>query len=151
MRIALAHLDPVIGDIDGNVAGLLAALAEARADGADILLCPELAVCGYPPRDLLLRDGFVEACEQAVQRIAAETGACCTIVGAPRRLEHGGYANSAFVCRDGVVQAVADKQLLPGYDVFDEDRYFKPGLRACECRLDGVHIGVLLCEDAWQA
>lgn len=150
MRIALAHLDPVVGDIDGNVAGLLTALAEARADGADILLCAELAVCGYPPRDLLLRDGFVEACERAVQRIAAETGDCCAIIGSPRRLEHGGFANSAFVCRDGVVQAVADKQLLPGYDVFDEDRYFRPGQRACECRLDGVHIGVLLCEDAWQ-
>ena len=72
-------------------------------------------------------------------------------MGAPRRLEHGGLANSAFICRDGVVQAVADKQLLPGYDVFDEDRYFRPGQRACECRLDGVHLGVLLCEDAWQA
>ncbi|MEE2719252.1 MAG: NAD+ synthase [Planctomycetota bacterium] len=151
MRIALAHLDPVIGDIDGNVDALLEALARARAEGADILLAPELAVCGYPPRDLLLREGFVEACERAVLRIAAETGDCCAIVGSPRRLEHGGVANSAFVCRDGVVQAVADKQLLPGYDVFDEDRYFRPGQRACECRLDGVHLGVLLCEDAWQA
>ena len=151
VRIALAHLDPIIGDLDANVDGILVAVAEAHAAGADILLCPELAVCGYPPRDLLLRDGFVEACERAVHRIAIESVDCCTIVGAPRRLETGGLANSAFVCRDGGVQAVADKQLLPGYDVFDEDRYFRPGQRACECRLDGMHIGVLLCEDAWQA
>ncbi|MDG2201008.1 MAG: NAD+ synthase [Phycisphaerales bacterium] len=151
MRIALAQLDPIIGDLDGNVDAILAAVAEAHAAGADVLLCPELAVCGYPPRDLLLRKGFVEACERAVHRIALESGGCCTIVGAPRRLETGGLANSAFVCRDGAVQAVADKQLLPGYDVFDEDRYFRPGQRVCECRLDGVHLGVLLCEDAWQA
>ena len=151
MRIALAQLDPVIGDLDANVDAILAAVAEAHAASADVLLCAELAVCGYPPRDLLLREGFVEACERAVHRIAIESGDCCTIVGAPRRLESGGLANSAFVCRDGAVQAVADKQLLPGYDVFDEDRYFRPGQRACECRLDGVHLGVLLCEDAWQA
>ena len=151
MRIAMAQLDPVIGDIPANRDAVRAAMEAARNGGADVLLCPELVLCGYPPRDLLLRAGFVEACEQAVATIAAESGECCVIVGAPRRLEHGGLANSAFVCHDGAIQAVADKQLLPGYDVFDEDRYFKPGQRACECRLDGIHMGVLLCEDAWQA
>lgn len=151
MRIALAQLDPVIGDIPANRDAVLAAMAAARDAGADVLLCPELVLCGYPPRDLLLRAGFVEACQQAVSEIAAASGSCCVIVGAPRRLEQGGLANSAFICHEGSIQAVADKQLLPGYDVFDEDRYFKPGQRACECRLDGVHIGVLLCEDAWQA
>jgi NAD+ synthase (glutamine-hydrolysing) len=151
MRIALAQLDPVIGDIPANRDAVRSAMEQARAAGADVLLCPELVLCGYPPRDLLLRAGFVEACEQAVAELAAESGECCVIIGAPRRLEHGGLANSAFVCHGGSIQAVADKQLLPGYDVFDEDRYFRPGQRACECRLDGVHLGVLLCEDAWQA
>lgn len=151
MKIAMAQLDPIVGDIHGNTVAVLEAMRLAQEASANVLLCPELAICGYPPRDLLLRSGFVEACEQAVGRIAAESGACCIIVGAPRRMEHGGLANSAFVCHDGKIQAVADKQLLPGYDVFDEDRYFRPGQRACECRLDGRHIGVLLCEDAWQA
>ncbi|MCH2148061.1 MAG: NAD+ synthase [Phycisphaerales bacterium] len=151
MKIALAQLDPIIGDIDANRDAVLKAMRLAREGGADVLLCPELAICGYPPRDLLLRAGFVEACEEAVGQIAAQSEECCIIVGAPRRMEHGGLANSAFVCHEGKIQAVADKQLLPGYDVFDEDRYFRPGQRACECRLDGRHIGVLLCEDAWQA
>ena len=151
MKIALAHIDPIIGDINANRDQVFDALEDARGQDARILLCPELVICGYPPRDLLLRSGFVEACERAVESIAEQTGDCCVIVGSPRRLDSGGFANSAFVCHGGSIQAIADKQLLPGYDVFDEDRYFKPGLRVCECRLDGVHIGVLLCEDAWQA
>lgn len=151
VKIALAHIDPTIGDINANRDQVLDALEDARRQDAHILLCPELVICGYPPRDLLLRSGFVEACERAVESIAEQAGDCCVIVGSPRRLDSGGFANSAFVCHGGSIQAIADKQLLPGYDVFDEDRYFKPGLRACECRLDGVHIGVLLCEDAWQA
>jgi NAD+ synthase (glutamine-hydrolysing) len=153
MRIALAQLNPTVGDVAGNLALVLEAIKQARRDGAQVLLTSELAVIGYPPRDLLLRQGVVEACERAVLRIAEAAGEMWVIVGHPRRCPDctRPLRNSASICRDGRVQAVCDKQLLPGYDVFDEDRYFEPGGRSLVTDIAGHRVGIVICEDLWRA
>jgi len=153
MHIALAQLNPIVGDLAGNTSMILRAMAQARQDGASVLVCSELAVLGYPPRDLLLREGVVEACEAAVQQIAEQSGDLTVLVGHPRSNPSGvrGVYNSVSVCYRGEVIAVADKRLLPGYDVFDEDRYFDPGLTPCTFTFDGKLSGVLICEDLWRA
>lgn len=153
MRIALAQLNPTIGDIPGNVALVRDAIDQARRDEADVLVCGELGILGYPPRDLLFRDGVVEACEEAVREIAEYAGDLTVLVGHPRRCEHGvrELRNSVSIVQSGQVLAVCDKRLLPGYDVFDEDRYFDPGDEPCVFEVHGRRIGVLICEDLWQA
>src|SRR5438477_3611936 len=153
MRITLAQLNPIIGDVAGNAALVFQAIDQARREHAEILLTSELVLIGYPPRDLLQRQGIVEACEAAVQRIAEYAGDLTVIVGHPRRCAGGvrPWRNSVSVCRDGRVIAVADKQLLPGYDVFDEDRYFDPGDRSLVIDLHGHRCGIVICEDLWRA
>lgn len=153
MRITLAQLNPTVGDIAGNTTLLLDAAAQGRADRAGLVVGPELSIIGYPPRDLLWREGVVAACEEAVREIATRARGTAVIVGHPRRAPDGlrGLRNSASVCRGGEIVAVHDKRLLPGYDVFDEDRYFDVGDRACTVTIDGVKIGVLTCEDLWRA
>ncbi len=153
MRIALAQLDPTVGDVGGNTRLVLASIDRARQAGADLLVCSELVLIGYPPRDLLLREGVVEACEQAVREIARHTREMVVIVGHPRRAGGGvrPLRNSASVCRDGEIIAVHDKQLLPGYDVFDEDRYFDCGNQPVTVEVAGSRVGVLICEDLWRA
>lgn len=152
MRIALAQLNPIVGDIAGNTAQILRAMQQAQAQGADALVTGEMAVIGYPPRDLLFREGVVEECEAAVQEIARHADELTVFVGHPRRQPGGlrGMCNSVSVCRGGEVIAVYDKQLLPGYDVFDEDRYFDPGGDACVVEVNGKRVGVLICEDLWE-
>ena len=132
---------------------MLASIDRAREAGADLLVCSELVLIGYPPRDLLLREGVVEACEQAVREIARHTREMVVIVGHPRRAGGGvrPLRNSASVCRDGEIIAVHDKQLLPGYDVFDEDRYFDCGNQPVTVEVAGSRVGVLICEDLWRA
>lgn len=153
MRIALAQLNPTIGDIASNTALILDAIDQARRDGADALITGEMAVIGYPPRDLLFREGVVGACEAAVREIAEHAGELTVLVGHPRLCNGGvrGMRNSVSVCRDGQVLAVCDKRLLPGYDVFDEDRYFDPGDSPCLVEVNGARFGVLTCEDLWRA
>ncbi|MHC4948419.1 MAG: NAD+ synthase [Planctomycetota bacterium] len=153
MRLTLAQLDPTVGDVAGNTALVLEAIERARADGADVLVTSELALLGYPPRDLLLRDGVVETCEAAVQRIAEAAGDLVVVVGHPRRAAAGERPchNSVSVCRASRIEAVYDKQLLPGYDVFDEDRYFEPGAATCVVEIAGRRVGVVVCEDLWEA
>ncbi|MHC4447590.1 MAG: NAD+ synthase, partial [Planctomycetota bacterium] len=153
MRIALAQLDPTVGDVAGNTEMVLASIDRARGAGADLLVCTELVLIGYPPLDLLLREGVVEACEQAVREIARHTREMVVIVGHPRRAGGGvrPLRNSASVCRDGEIVAVHDKRLLPGYDVFDEDRYFDCGNQPVTVEVAGSRVGVLICEDLWRA
>ena len=153
MRIALAQLNPIVGDVAGNLALVLQAIAQARKDGAQALVTSELALIGYPPRDLLLREGVVEACERAVQQIAGEAGDMWVVVGHPRRCAGGTrpLRNSVSVCHAGRVAALCDKQLLPGYDVFDEDRYFEPGATSLVTAIAGVRCGIVICEDLWRA
>jgi NAD+ synthetase len=153
VRIALAQLDPTVGDVEGNARLVEDAIADARRERADLLVTPELVLIGYPPRDLLHRKGVVEACERAVERIAAAAGEMIVVVGHPHRAEAGlrGLRNRASICRGGNVVATHDKQLLPGYDVFDEDRYFDPGRPSRPIDVAGRRVGVLICEDLWRA
>ncbi len=153
MRIALAQLNPVVGDVAGNLRLILDAISLARSERAQVLVTSELALIGYPPRDLLLRQGVVEACEQSVEAIAQAAGEMCVIVGHPRRCEHGTrrLRNSVSLCQNGSVRACYDKRLLPGYDVFDEDRYFEPGDRPLVLEIAGMRCGIVVCEDLWRA
>lgn len=153
MRIALAQLNPVVGDVAGNLAMVLDAMDQARGQGAAVLVTSELVLIGYPPRDLLLREGVVPACERAVEHIAAAAGDLTVLVGYPRCVEGRCHAiaNSVAICRAGAIEAVYDKRLLPGYDVFDEDRYFEPGHSPLVFETAGTRLGVLVCEDIWRA
>jgi NAD+ synthase (glutamine-hydrolysing) len=148
MRIALAQMNTVVGDLDGNAARILERLAEAREAGADLVLFPELAVTGYPPEDLLLRPGFLRASEESLQRIAAETTGIAALVGTPH-LDRDLF-NACAVCADGEVKAVYRKQFLPNYGVFDEDRYFQPGRELLLLRRGETIVGPTICEDIWQ-
>src|SRR5690349_12175421 len=121
----MAQINATVGDLAGNVARIAEFAERARAAGADLLVTPELAVCGYPPEDLLLRDDFLSACEQAVADLAARAQGVTVVVGHPRAAEGKRY-NSASVIRDGQVIGVYDKHRLPNYTVFDEERYFEP-------------------------
>jgi len=156
MRIALAQLNPIIGDVSGNLRLVKDAIDHARQRGANLVLFSEMVVLGYPPRDLLLRKGVVEACEYAVQDAATYAAETAIVIGHPRRRlssEAGTrpLANSLSVCHRGRVIKVYDKRLLPGYDVFDEDRYFEPGRDIGVVELFSKRIGLLICEDLWRA
>jgi NAD+ synthase (glutamine-hydrolysing) len=148
VRIGLAQIDTFVGDIAGNQRKILAALAAARAQKADLVLFPELAVTGYPPEDLLLRPSFLRAAERSLARIAREVRGTVALIGAPRFDED--LYNSCAVCAEREVKAFYRKRFLPNYGVFDEDRYFASGRELLLLELDGVRIGVTVCEDMWQ-
>src|SRR5688572_66693 len=148
MRIALAQLNVVVGDLDGNVERIAAAIAEAKRSSADLVVLPELAVTGYPPEDLLLRPGFIRAAREAVDEVARGCDGIVALVGAPAFDRD--LANAAFVCAGGGVQGVYRKQFLPNYGVFDEHRYFAPGRELVLLRFGDVVVGPTICEDVWQ-
>ncbi|HKB94233.1 MAG TPA: NAD+ synthase [Gaiellaceae bacterium] len=148
MRLALAQIDPVVGDLDGNRALILGRLEEARSAGVDLAVFPELAVTGYPPEDLLLRPGFVRAARESLDAIAAATYGITALVGVP--LFEGDLFNACAVCADGAVQAVYRKRFLPNYGVFDEDRYFASGRELVVLEIAGAKVGITICEDMWQ-
>jgi len=125
MRIALAQINPIVGDLAGNRAMILAGLEEAKSRSADLVLFPELAVTGYPPEDLLLRPGFVRAAEDSLEEIARSARGIVAVVGTPH-FDRDLY-NAAAVCAGGEVKAFVQKRFLPNYGVFDEFRYFAPG------------------------
>jgi NAD+ synthase/NAD+ synthase (glutamine-hydrolysing) len=155
MRVALAQIDTTAGDVPGNRARILAAWETARSEGADLVVLPELAVVGYPPRDLLLREGVVRATLEATQRLAQETAAGpALIVGTlgrnPAPLGPA-LVNAAALLRGGRVETLYAKRLLPTYDVFDERRYFAPGHAAVRVEVEGRRVGLLVCEDLWTA
>jgi NAD+ synthase (glutamine-hydrolysing) len=149
MRIALAQIDTVVGDLDGNRERILARLAEARDEHrADLVLFPELAVTGYPPEDLLLRPGFLRAARASLEAIAAETRGIAALVGTPH-LDRDLF-NACAVLADGEVKAVYRKRFLPNYGVFDEDRYFQAGRDLLLLRFGETLVGPTVCEDIWQ-
>jgi NAD+ synthase (glutamine-hydrolysing) len=148
MRLALAQIDTVVGDLDGNRERILARLSEAREAGADVVLFPELAVTSYPPEDLLLRPGFVRAAARSLEQIAEQTTGLVALVGAPHF--DGDLYNACAVCVDGEVKAMYRKRFLPNYGVFDEERYFASGRDLVLIRLGEALIGVTICEDMWQ-
>src|SRR5579884_377009 len=148
MRLALAQINPVVGDLQGNRDLILARMEEARAAGADLLLLPELAVTGYPPEDLLLRPGFVRAAGACLESIAREARDIVAFVGVP--LFDGDLYNACALCADGEVRGVYRKRFLPNYGVFDEDRYFAAGRDLVIVEAGGARVGVTICEDMWQ-
>ncbi|PKQ37271.1 MAG: NAD+ synthase [Actinobacteria bacterium HGW-Actinobacteria-1] len=147
MRIALAQIDSTVGDIDGNLALCLNAADQAAAAHADILLLPELALLGYPPEDLLAKPHFMERSMEAAETFARLTP-CPALVGFAFRDSKGTF-NAAAFCRGGVIERLYRKQLLPNYGVFDEERYFEPGLEDVVVEIVGVWCGITVCEDAW--
>jgi NAD+ synthase (glutamine-hydrolysing) len=148
MRLALAQMNTVVGDLDGNRARIVERLDEARKAGAELVLFPELAVTGYPPEDLLLRPGFLRAAAESLEVIADETKGIAALVGTPH-LDRDLF-NACAVCVDGEVKAIYHKQFLPNYGVFDEDRYFQAGRDLVLLRCGETLIGPTICEDIWQ-
>ena len=175
MKIAIAQLNPTIGDLTGNAQRILEAAHKAASEGARLLLTPELSLCGYPPRDLLMHPGFVAEMATTLEQLAKDlpvglSALVGTVVANPNQ-HHGGKPlfNSTALLDGGTVQQIFHKRLLPTYDVFDEDRYFEPG----ECpnhfflgdegggmgdemaasspisHSSSLHIGATLCEDLW--
>ncbi|MEW6583451.1 MAG: NAD+ synthase [Actinomycetota bacterium] len=147
MRIALAQLNTVVGDIPGNADRVADALARGAEAGADLVLVPELAITGYPPEDLVLRPDFARASREAVDRVAAGVRRGAAIVGFVEW--DGDCHNAAAVVADGRVQAVYRKRFLPNYGVFDEARYFAAGRRPMVLDILGVRVGIAICEDIW--
>jgi NAD+ synthase (glutamine-hydrolysing) len=154
-RITVAQLNPVVGDIWGNLARIRETLAHTRPERPDLVVFPELFLVGYPPRDLLERRWFIRRVQEAVASVAtltAEFPGTGVLFGAPLPTERAngkGLMNAAVLARDGRVVAVRPKALLPTYDVFDESRYFDPAERIEAVSLGGARLGVHVCEDAW--
>lgn len=153
LRIAMAQFDFPVGAVAQNAERITAMIEEARDEfGADVVLFPELALCGYPPEDLLLRPGFLHDCEQALQRIARATKGIVAVVGWPQAAGSVVY-NAASVLRDGRIELTYRKRELPNYAVFDERRYFDvdPDGEDCVFEVNSVQVGLLVCEDLWFA
>lgn len=156
MKIAIAQINPTIGDLPGNAQKILEIAQKAAAEGARLLLTPELSLCGYPPRDLLLNPSFLQAMDIGLQQLARNLPpALAVLVGTVEEnlTAHntGGKSlfNSIALLERGKVKQVFHKRLLPTYDVFDEHRYFEAGSEANYFTLDNVHVGVTICEDLW--
>ena len=152
MKIALAQINTTVGDFAGNEAKILRAYQKGVVAGAEVVVFPELATCGYPPRDLLLKPSFVEANLDLLTRLAKATGTTAMLVGyvGKNAIRPGRETtNSAALLQNGRIMASRTKMLLPTYDVFDEDRYFEPATENRPCDLNGRKIGVTICEDAW--
>lgn len=155
MKIALAQLNLMVGDLAGNAAAIIAAAQQASDRGARLLITPELALCGYPPRDLLERPGFLNAMQQQLRQLAKELPPNIAVlvgVAVNNLLDiEGGKSlfNSAVLIDHCELKQIFTKRLLPTYDVFDEGRYFEPGKKAEWFILDGCKIGVTICEDIW--
>src|ERR671932_1044720 len=148
MRLALAQINTVVGDLDGNTQKILRYLDEAKSAGADLVLFPELAVTGYPPEDLLLRPGFIRAARASLDELARSARGIVALVGFPH-FDRDLY-NACAVCADAEVKAIYRKRFLPNYGVFDEDRYFAPARDLLLLEHGETLVGPTICEDLWQ-
>ena len=153
MRLALAQIDPTVGDIDGNSAKIAEWLARASDAGADLAIFPELCVPGYPAEDLYLKRHFIDANRQAVEELAGQVEDMVALVGFAEPVAGGGdfrhAHNSLAVLSDGGIRAVYRKSRLPNYSVFDEQRYFVPGEEPMVTDVTGTRVGLTICEDVW--
>ncbi|MFG6097899.1 NAD+ synthase [Leptothoe sp. ISB3NOV94-8A] len=160
MKFAIAQLDPTVGDLTGNAQQILAAAQNAAEQGAHLLLTPELSLCGYPPRDLLLRPGFIQQMQTVLEKLAKDLPqGLTTLIGLAQPNTDAGNKgqkplyNSMALLENGTIKTVFHKRLLPTYDVFDEDRYFESGTDPNHFTLEAggssLHIGVTICEDLW--
>lgn len=153
MKIYVAQINPIIGDLQGNEKKILSAIEQGRKQKADLILFSELILTGYPPDDFLLLDYFLDEVESSLERIAVATSGIIVILGTPRRKRELGdraLANSAAIMVDGEIQGYYDKMLLPTYDVFDEHRYFDSASEMCIWDLAGRRVAITICEDIWQ-
>ncbi|OOG64013.1 NAD+ synthase [Rhodanobacter sp. B04] len=148
LRLALAQFDFPVGAVAANAAKVEDLMTQARAGGASLVVFPELSLSGYPPEDLLLRPSFLAACESELDVLAQATNGVAALVGHPH--SEGEVYNAASLLRGGRIEATAHKQALPNYGVFDDKRYFRPGHATAATVIDGVCIGLLICEDIWQ-
>jgi NAD+ synthase (glutamine-hydrolysing) len=152
MRIALAQLNFFVGDFEGNLSKMLQAVETAKSQGADLICFPELATCGYPPRDFLEFDDFIRRADHSVQKLAESANGIAIAVGSPSRnplVEGKDLYNSAYFLENGKVKHVQHKALLPTYDVFDEYRYFEPATEFKVVEFKGKRIALSICEDLW--
>jgi NAD+ synthase (glutamine-hydrolysing) len=153
LRVALAQIDPTVGDIDGNAAKIAEWIERAAAEGADLAIFPELCLPGYPAEDLYLKRHFVEANQSAVEDLASGVGDLTVLVGFAEPVAGAGdfrrAHNSLAVLADGAVRAVYRKNRLPNYSVFDEQRYFVPGEEPATVQVAGEEVGLTICEDVW--
>ena len=163
MKIALAQLNPIVGDVDHNRRLIVGAIRDAREQGAELVVFSELMICGYPPRDLLLVEGFVRECAETVKMIGEQhTKGIAVVIGTPLPIEvdaqgvdpapeaHTHTANALVVYQNNAFVGYYDKRLLPTYDVFDEDRYFVAGDQSRVFEINGVKVGLAICEDLWK-
>ena len=155
MKIALAQINPTVGDFAGNTQKILEFAARAETLGCDLVLFPELAVCGYPPADLLEKDAFLDRAERAVDEIAAWTAApgrpalLCGSAMRAHSTEGKRACNVAVLLEGGAIRFTQQKRLLPFYDVFDEQRYFEAGTEQSLTEVQGQPLAITICEDAW--
>lgn len=149
LKIAIAQINATLGDLAGNAAKIVDYAERAHAAGADLLLTPELALCGYPPEDLLLRPDFYRACERELNALAARVKGIAVLVGHPEE-RNGRRFNAATLIENGKRVATYHKQLLPNYEVFDEERYFDAGAVPCVVTIKGVRCGINICADIWE-
>jgi NAD+ synthase (glutamine-hydrolysing) len=153
MRIMVSQLNPKIGDLDGNTRKIIQSIEKARLKRADLILFPELSICGYAPEDLLLHNSFIDGMQQHLEQIVRASSKIAVCVGLARRnLLYGekGLFNSIAVINNGIVLGFQDKWLLPTYDVFNERRYFEPGQEMRIWEIKGKRVGIVICEDIWQ-
>ncbi len=148
LRLALAQCDFAVGAVAANAGKMRVLIEQSRAGGAALVAFPEMALSGYPPEDLLLRTSFLGACEEELVTLAAAARGIAAVVGHPQRAAE--MFNAASVLRDGRIEATAHKQALPNYGVFDDKRYFCAGSQTTTFVIDGVRVGLLICEDIWQ-
>lgn len=155
MKIAIAQINCLVGDLAGNAKLIFSSVVQAKAQGATLVVTPELSLCGYPPEDLLLRTDFLDACDSALKALATQlteptTAGLTVVVGHPLQIGDACF-NAASVLQDGRVVATYHKQTLPNYGVFDEKRYFTPGSEALVFNHQDVKLGVLICADVWES
>src|SRR3954451_5663428 len=147
VRLALAQVNSRVGDLEGNAAKIVDAIERARDGGAELVLLPELAISGYPPEDLLLKEHFLHDCEQALREVAKVAEGIVAFIGYPERADD--VYNALAVCAGGGVEFVYRKNDLPNYGVFDEQRYFQAGESGAVVDLGSARLGLTICEDIW--
>ena len=150
IKIAIAQINCIVGDIAGNANMILDFANRAQQQGASLIITPELALCGYPPEDLLFRHDFNHACEQALARLAEQLSGITLLVGHPH-LQDGKCYNAASILENGKISATYHKQVLPNYSVFDEERYFEAGESPLVFTHGGTKFGVMICADGWES